>query len=328
MATPQDLLDLLLQSYTQATIPIHTLSPDDLALLTRMRETFLAAGAAQVLADHDPTRWMQLGVQFQSREQHAAFLDADLARQVQGWLDRGLITAFFDMNKPPGVRLRFCGPRLQQTLAPELHAFLEARQAQGRLVRWEHGLYDPETWQFGGVAGLDLMHRFATADSLCACRLLDLERRDALTLDRASLSLLLLDHLLTQVVGDDWERWDVWGNMRLTGRVLDPSPAQHAALEADLAENREALLALLRRPDEVRAELSPEEQAIVADHHQAMTRVGQDLRRAAQQGQLTHGPRQILPFYIIFHWNRWMFDQPTQVALTWFMRALLDPKQG
>jgi hypothetical protein len=48
------------------------------------------------------------------------------------------------------------------------------------------------------------------------------------------------------------------------------------------------------------------------------------MRRLAADGKLLFHLRDILPFWIVFHWNRWGID--AQTALTLGIEGALDPR--
>jgi hypothetical protein len=144
--------------------------------------------------------------------------------------------------------------------------------------------------------------------------------------DRATMSLIALNDLIARITLDPAERWDVWRNMRLAGRVPPLSAERERALREDLEQNRELLLRAIFRPNELVAHMGAAEQAIMKAYLQSNEEIAERMRIAAKDGALVYGPRKIMPFLIIFHWNRWGLGASLQVALTFFMDALLCPK--
>jgi thiopeptide-type bacteriocin biosynthesis protein len=299
---------------------------EEVAIVSHLRDVFIAAGIERVEKLQNPEHWLQIGARFEDGAQHRAFLGSDLARTVEGWLGEKLIRRFFFVNKPPGIRLRFSGRELDGEFASRLGGFLETERALGRLKGHELGVYDAETYQFGGEVGLDLCHDFFTYDSLAVLKLLALDLEDQLEGDLTVLSLVLLNDLIARVCADEWERWDVWCNMRLAKRGLDSTELEREKLVAILGRNREVLLQVASKPGEVLKELSSAEQGIVTAYFTENERFARRLADAAKTGKLLFGPRKILPFYVVFHWNRLCFDLNTQVALSFFMQELLNPK--
>jgi len=141
------------------------------------------------------------------------------------------------------------------------------------------------------------------------------------------LSLLAVNDLIARVAEDPWEQWDVWSEMRLTGRLVDHRSDDAVQLREDLDQNREILEPLLLRREEVIADLTPEEKELVDTYTRCNQSVAGAFREAARARKLSWGPRKILPFFIIFHWNRLGLSMDEQVAFSFFMFELLNPKR-
>jgi thiopeptide-type bacteriocin biosynthesis protein len=324
------LIDAVLASFGQAPAPAAAAgeapwSPAELGQLARARELFVAAGTERVLRVTDADRWLQLGVRCASDAACERFLGGGLGAALRGWREAGFFTQFFFMRKPPGARLRFRGADLERALLPKVVGLLEEEARAGRIAGHELGVYDEETHQFGGEVGMDIAHQFFAADSRAFLDLLALPAGGDDASDRETLSLLALNDLVAQIAGDAWERWDVWRNMRLAGRLGSHAPDAEAALASELERNRDALARTLG-PREVLAELPAGEQEILRRVFASNEEIASRFRDAAQAGALVYGPRKTLPFFIVFHWNRWGFDRATQLALSYFMEALQNPK--
>lgn len=323
--TPPDMRKLI--DAVVASLELFRLEPDgwtaeELTLLTDLREQLIAAGAEHLERLHNPARWLQVGVRFQEQEQRLSFLAGPLRQAVVRWRSEGRIERFFFMAKPPGLRLRFGGAGLDQKLAPRLQRLLQRERAAGRLADYEYGVYDAETYQFGGPIGLEIAHDFFSYDSLA---ILDLLRHAAPPDALPVLSLTVLNHLAAQICDDGWERWDAWCNMDLTRPRID-HPDALPDVEAQFQEQRELLAQTVWEPDAMLAQLPLAPRRVLARYFENNQRLGRRLRDAARSGRLLYGPRKIFPFYVIFHWNRWMFPIETQLMLGFFMQRLLDPK--
>ena len=267
----------------------------------------------------------QVGVRFTSDAQADHFLAGPLDAALRGWREAGVVSQFFFMRKPPGIRLRFRGADPDARLLPELVALLSAEEKAKRVTGHELGVYDEETHQFGGEVGMEIAHEFFDHDSRALFDVVRLEAKSADTTDRATLSLLTLNDLVAQVAADGWERWDVWRNMRLAGRLRSYGPEAEAALRGELEANHEALVQTLH-PREALASLPAAEQEVLQRTFDANARIAARFAEAARAGTLLYGARKILPFFVIFHWNRWGMDATTQFALTYFMESLQSPK--
>jgi thiopeptide-type bacteriocin biosynthesis protein len=301
---------------------------DAVAELAGARELFLCGGAEALERCANPGRWLQIGVRFDTDSQREAFLDAALAKTVQRWRHEGLVDDFFFMNKPPGIRLRFSGYRVEARLRPRVFKLLDARQRDGRLRDYELGAYDGETYQFGGSAGLALFHRFSTIDCLAILRLTALARQTRSEARLACISLLCLNHLIRQFASGEWELWDVWCNMRLAERTLVFAPGERADADALFEAQRPLLSVIVFDPVGALASLTKAERRLVSGYQEQVTKWSEDVRAAIRRGELLYGMRTILPFYVIFHWNRLGVDWNTQSWLTFYMQRLLDPKCG
>ena len=302
--------------------------PQGVAELVTAREIFLCAGAAAVERCTNPERWLQVGVEFRDHSQRQDFLDEGLANLVQRLKEEQAIDNFFFMNKPPGVRLRFSGFQIEPGLRRTVFALLEARKRQGRLHRFELGAYDGETYQFGGATGLRLFHRFSTIDCITILRLSSLARQTASQARLPCVSLLCLNHLMRAFTSGEWELWDAWRKMELADRTLSVG-AQDQVLANELFDRQRSLLrTIVFEPSDAFAALTDAEQPIVRAFCEQITVWAADVHAAIRRGELLYGIRSILPFYVIFHWNRLGFDRNLQCWLTFYMQRLLDPKHG
>jgi thiopeptide-type bacteriocin biosynthesis protein len=300
-------------------------TPEERALLERARRIFLAAGSAQLsdaLADES---WFQVVVACESGAD--AFLGRELARAARRWLAAGIVRDLAYVRKAPGVRLRLLagvrGGRLRETVLRHL----EQARDRGAIRSWELGFYEPETHQFGGRDGLALFHQFSTIDTLSTLDALAIARSGRGKLPPSAVSLLLVNTLLDVVVpGGPWEHWDVWRNMRLTGRDFAPDDPARDLARRTVETNRTVLGALATDREAALASASRAERALLVTHRRALDTWAARLRRAVRRGALEHGIRTILPFYVVFHWNRFGLPMAEQRVLTYCMQTLLDPR--
>ena len=321
------LIDSVIQDFSEALAQTRgkpRLSPDEQAIYESAKELFVCAGAARLVHEHSPRRWLQMNVRFTSERQQAAFLDQDLAAHIERWLARGLISNASFTCKRPGVRLRVCGTEIDTTVRPLIEAHLSSLKRRRRLAGFEVGAYEGETYQFGGETGLELFHDFSTFDSLTAIRFHHLQHQKTNVADGSIMSLLLLNTLIDKFAGDPCEAWDIWSNMRLTHRNLAAN--KRSVAQAALDSQREIVEPIVRTPHKIAAQLSRQERALIRSYGRSCEEFAVRLSAAANQGKLLFGVRQLLPFYIIFHWNRMMLDIDAQLRLTYFMQTLLNPK--
>jgi thiopeptide-type bacteriocin biosynthesis protein len=181
--------------------------------------------------------------------------------------------------------------------------------------------------QFGGPEGLALAHEYFTRESVFVFEYQRLRLTTGVGLPAAAMSLVLLHMLLRQVTEDEWELWDVWTKMTLTGRLpAEPSLDPGEPVIARALALRPSLLPLLRDDERAFARACPEEAAALRRYRQGLPALVQALRRARSEGALAWGLREILPFWIIFHWNRMGFDLLRQQQMALLMAAVLNPK--
>lgn len=299
-------------------------SPKERADYARAREAFITGGAKAVrgaMAGGETS--LQFGVEL---GRDARSFAAALSARVSSWLRARRIEYFFFMRKAPGMRLRFFGPRVL-AFEQALVAFLDREVARGTIRSHRRGVYDAETYQFGGEEGLRLMHAHATYDSVWALELAKTARSEETV---SILSLLALNHLLRQCVGDVFEGWDVWENMRLAGRVVDEHINRRSlqALEESSRAQRDLILATWHTPELILRSVSRADRLLMQAYFRSNVRWSKKLRAAVDDNALLYGVRKILPFYVIFHWNRLGFSPDLQRSLTFYMRFNLNPKRS
>ncbi|MEX1362766.1 MAG: thiopeptide-type bacteriocin biosynthesis protein, partial [Nannocystaceae bacterium] len=188
------------------------------------------------------------------------------------------------------------------------------------------GTYEPEVHQFGGPVGLALAHELFTIESRAVLEYGQLLDSGRTAVDPIVFSLFVVGALLRRVVGDRWEMWDAWMHMDLAGRRVQLDPARRAELVDELAEQREVLEALAMEPESLCEELDEVERPLFRRYLDGLDGFAERLTAAASSGELHYGLREILPFYIVFHWNRMRFDRGLQCTLVFYMTQVLSPK--
>lgn len=292
-------------------------------VLTALVERFVDAGVGALVETPPFPSWVQLGVSFEPvRGRRAALLGRArfgeaLRRAVVRWQRADLIRRFFFMNKPPGMRLRFetSPSRPATTMLQAIEAWL---QRQPAVAKVERSIYLAEEFQFGGAMGANVAHDFHAADSLLALRANDRDQRGVISASMEILSLLIVSDLVRRMTDDAWEAWDLWKRMEMTGRRPKAGPA----LAREMAELVHPFVAA---SDAVLRRIAPAERALLRTAYENNERAAADMRRLAVQAQLLFHLREIIPFWIIFHWNRWGITN--QGALTIGIEAALNPKR-
>ncbi|MDL2075832.1 thiopeptide-type bacteriocin biosynthesis protein [Streptomyces sp. GXMU-J15] len=231
----------------------------------------------------------------------------------------GLIGGWWYTRKHPCWRLRL-------RVRPEIGAKLGAAEgldrlglhrlvADGHLVRWWPGVYEPETAAFGGAASMTAAHALFVTDSREAPQL---RQRTDLAVGPRELSVLLCT-IMMRAAGLEWcEQGDVWHRVITQEHRSAVSDVPADRLDARAQEIRPLLFAdsdVLLRPGGL---LEP-----VAEWVGAFRGTGQELRRAVQVGTLDRGLRQVLSYHVIFHWNRLGLSLRSQSILAWAARAAI-----
>lgn len=232
----------------------------------------------------DGRAWRQFDIALDSPEAGGGLLVA-LASALPGALARGDVTGAFFMQKPPGIRLRLSGGER------EVDEIARAIAVPG--ARFGPGIYEPETWLFDGPAGLRCAHDAFTADTLAVCAYAAAAARGAALAAPAAFSLALCEQLLARLGLDVWEAWDVWMRVLILrgGNWQDVVPGGADAAQAIGCE------------------------AILAEHALRTDRLAEAIAGQGRNRAFPNGIRRILPFWIVFHWNRMAFDTSTQRAL-------------
>src|SRR5690606_1794914 len=189
----RDVIDDLIASFERARDdrPPAGRSATELGILTHLRELFIAAGVERVRGLLRPQAWIQLDLAFASEDQHQRFSASPRLRAaIERWRAAELVSQFWFMHKPPGMRLRLLVPDADARAEAESRALMPEAERGGLIHEYGFGMYDEELHQFGGETGLDLFHRFSTYDSLCILEFRELEAAGAATIDATVLSLL------------------------------------------------------------------------------------------------------------------------------------------
>lgn len=290
--------------------------------LTAWRTIVAHAGLEALRSAATGAGWVQADLTLAAGPARSGRLAGVLADELEGWVGSGTAVNAWHLHKPPGVRLRVEGRR--EALRPSVAQVLDGLVADGTLEGWRFGEYLPEAHLFGGGTGMALAHRFFTADSLAVLAWDRARHEGTATLGPAELSFLLVDSWLGRLVPDPWERWDVWCRLRWTGRVLDQARGP-GGVGADLSPDAVAWVRAVRSFPGPWPGASRGEQAILDRHQRRMEELASDAAAAVAAGRLPVHLRQVLPFWIVFHWNRMSFTLEAQRALTRVVIAALDP---
>ncbi|GAA2734486.1 thiopeptide-type bacteriocin biosynthesis protein [Streptomyces nogalater] len=274
------------------------------------RRAFLTAGL-EALRSHTPEAgWVQVNVGSTPSPPYGRLATA--ARELLG---TGQARDFFFMHKPPGLRVRFLAA--EPSRAPHLRAALLRHLAPERSedagAPPVAGVYEPETYLFGGPLSMPWVHELFTADSRAWLDVHTAVAGEPAPVGwRVSLALLhaVFDGL--GIVG--WEHRGVWQAVREeTGRRLPGGLG-----EPDLRRAAAGIRAYWEQSPEDRLQSLPKAWRDILGEHLAA--VGQAAERWHSHyfasGDATIGPRRAAAYHVIFHWNRGALSTARQCLLT------------
>ncbi|MEU7281717.1 thiopeptide-type bacteriocin biosynthesis protein [Streptomyces sp. NPDC045431] len=284
------------------------------------RRAFLTAGLRALREDLPETGWVQVSV---APEPSAwPLLYGRVVEAADELLATGLARDFFFMHKPPGLRVRFRASEASR--AGELRAAL-GRHFERRDGAWSRpyaGVYEPETYLFGGPHSMPYLHGLFTADSRAWLDLHTAAPGEAAPPDwRVSLILLrtVLDAL--GIVG--WEHRGVWQVVREeTGRRLPDGLRGEGRQRA-----ADGIRAYWNETPDAQLDALPKAwRDVLRSHREAARRAAEHWRAGYfESGEATVGPRRAAAHHVIFHWNRGRFSVARQCLLT---EALADADEG
>jgi thiopeptide-type bacteriocin biosynthesis protein len=282
----------------------------DPAGLLEAVEVYQAAGAAALTDRPDPHGWHQVRI---------AFPDWDTAEEtalahLRPWLseaeETGTISAWWFVRKAPCWRLR-CLPGAAtgpSEAARRLGHTLDRLADRGQITGWRKNIYEPETYIFGGPAGMEAAHRIFHADSRGALGYL---HQPAHGVGRREVSVLVLSALFRGAGQERSEQADIWH--RIAAKRPLPTDTPVGRIEAMVPKLRH-LLTLDTRPTSPLTNnggaLAP-----LSGWLAAVTDAGAHLAGLDREGQLHRGLRELLAHHALFHFNRLGLPPPAQAAL-------------
>ncbi|MCX5418112.1 methyltransferase, FxLD system [Streptomyces sp. NBC_00059] len=212
---------------------------------------------------------------------------------------RALATAlsgrrFHFLRKDAGVRLR-----TEQSATGLLDQLVADRVITG----WTGGIYEPETYAFGGSEGMEVAHDVFCADSPAALA-------ETGTPGARERSVMLLSAMIRATGLDPFEVGDVYARWAAVRHPVNPpqGPALEQAVSA------------MRRLMNADAALRPQPEAGWGERVAAFEDAGRRLRRLAADGRLIRGIRGVLAHHAIFAFNRAGVPVDAQAATAWLGR--------
>lgn len=236
----------------------------------------------------------------------------------------GEITSWFVIRKNACWRLRFLPAHdsIEQDAATFIHQRLDTLHDAGHIANWVETIYEPETYTFGGAAGMNLAHHLFHADSRHILAYLASERASTSGNrgdQRRELSVLLCS-ILMRSAGQDWyEQGDIWA------RVAEIRPAPPDTPLNRLSNLESGLRRLMTVDASPTSPLLHERGslAFLSEWAAAFADAGQALGDLARSGTLSRGVRALLAHHVIFHWNRLGLPYTTQSLLAHTAKAVV-----
>jgi len=235
--------------------------------------------------------WRQHNIEFPDRKTAGRVASEAIGPALIAAEAAGVLHGWWFMNKQPWpLRYLHNGP------APTvIDRLLDRLAAEGQIAGCAPGIYEPETFTFGGDAAMDAAHALFHHDSH---HLLTYDPSPAARhLGRRQTAVLLCSAMM-RAAGLDWyEQGDVWAKvaeLRPAGEPLHPEQA--AAMASAM---RQLMTVSARALCDGNYSLDGHDRWVTAFEH-----TGQTLAHLAHVGGLTRGLRAILAHHVIFHANR------------------------
>ncbi|SFD42674.1 methyltransferase, FxLD system [Streptomyces aidingensis] len=252
-------------------------------------------------------RWQQHSITFTDRETRQRAITEHIGPTLLAAEEAGQLTGWWFMNKQPWpLRYRAAEP------SPLIVSLLSGLTADRTVLSSARGIYEPETFAFGGTEAMEAAHELFHQDSR---HLLAHQPRPG-RLGRRETAVLLASAMM-RAAGLDWfEQGDVWA------KVADLRPAA-----GPMAPGRAAALApAMRRLMTTDARSLCRPGGPLHGHVgwvDAFEQTGAALARLAADGLLTRGLRAVLAHHLIFHANRAGLPRGDQHAISHIAREVV-----
>jgi thiopeptide-type bacteriocin biosynthesis protein len=273
---------------------------------------YKAAGRAALETQAASEDWYQVHVEFADWDKAENIAAAHLWPGLCAAETDGTVSSWWYVRKAPCWRLRFhVGSAGSTKMKQFVAGTLDGLVRQERITGWWPSTYEPETYAFGGTAGIEIAHRLFHADSRGILEYLTRiapDRPADPIIGRRELSILLCSALL-RAASQDWhEQGDVWH--RVTHMRPLPPDVPSDRLRRMTSQVYKLVSLDTSSPVNANGPL-----AFARSWLDAFTQAGHALGAAAHQGTLQRGVRDVLAHHVIFHWNRLGLPSRTQGVL-------------
>ncbi|MCO8301405.1 methyltransferase, FxLD system [Streptomyces sp. RKCA744] len=245
-----------------------------------------------------PERWHQHNVTFADRETGRRAITERVGPILVEAEKDGELTAWWFMNKQPWpLRYRAAEP------AALVESLLSDLVGDGTVRSWTPGIYEPETFAFGGTEAMDAAHDLFHEDSRHLLGYQPVAGR----LGRRETAVLLISAMMRAANLDWFEQGDVWAKAAALRPATELAPERVAALVPAMRKLMTVDGRGLCRPN---GPLDGHAEWVAA-----FERAGTTLSYLATGGGLTRGLRTIIVHHVIFHANRAGLPLEDQSAL-------------
>jgi thiopeptide-type bacteriocin biosynthesis protein len=186
-------------------------------------------------------------------------------------------------------------------------------QSEGLFDGIVPGIYEPETYLFGGPVSMRSVHELFTIDSLAWLDYYVAASKEEVGAASAwALSLVMLRALFTGLGITDWEDLDVWDRLRQRAGRSIPSEVLQVEFASAAAEIRFRWL----NPQSILEELSPQLKNIAERYRKSLIDITDRWHSDYFATDAAYiGPRAGAALFTIFHWNRATLSPARQALL-------------
>ncbi|MDQ8706949.1 methyltransferase, FxLD system [Streptomyces sp. LHD-70] len=250
-----------------------------------------------------PYSWCQHSIVFHDRDSGQRVITDLLGPALRAAYESRALHGWWFMNKQPWP-LRY--PR-DNRARDTVTRLLDQLAADGQIVDWTDGIYEPETAAFGGQAAMHTAHELFHHDSR---HLLNYPPFTG-HLGRRETAVVLCSAMM-RAAGLDWyEQGDVWdkiSHLRPAGSTPAqiPRPRDAATMRRLMTVNTSTLC-------------TPSNNGPLAGLNtwvSAFENAGRELANLSRRGQLERGLRAVIAHHFIFHANRAGLSTEDQSAMS------------
>jgi thiopeptide-type bacteriocin biosynthesis protein len=169
--------------------------------------------------------------------------------------------------------------------------------------------YEPEVFLFGGSKMIDNIHELFCIDTLLVSRIINKEKTNLLP----TISISYLYYIYGKLGLDNFEIWDVW-NKLYKMRFVEESRIRNF-----IDKSKGTMLEVIENHKNIVFEnISNEEK-------EQLDRICNKILELNMKGDIQNGLRAIIPYYIIFLWNRCGLSPGAQAGMSCLLTKISDP---